>query len=309
LTSSGVLVINSHAEEKLEKQSQLLKPILTKKLMKKNYLLTGFIASAVVLFASNALASTAAQIFTDPIYTFATYDNASGAYPVVTAILSRQGAVSGTHTYTSTSLLAQDSTGSLDIFSINETLYGYSPQVGDTIYAQGQFSPFHQIPEMSMFQSSSNAANIFQTGVGSVPSPSVFTIPQLNVATLPQGIAGHLIQLNNVTIGGSGGVGGLFPTYAQATTATETFTITDGSANSMTLFDWVTSYSSSGAFGGQAVPTGPVDIIGFDSVFTSGSTSTAEFTPISITLVPEPSTLALSALGGLALLLKFRRQK
>jgi hypothetical protein len=274
--------------------------------MKKNYLLTGIIASAVVLFASNALASTAAQIFTDPIYTFATYDNASGAYPVVTAILSRQGAVSGTHTYTSTSLLAQDSTGSLDIFSINETTYGYAPQVGDTIYAQGQFSPFHQIPEMNMFQTSTNAANIFQTGVGSVPSPSVFTIPQLNVATLPQGIAGHLIELDNVTISGGGTFSSIFPTYAGGNVS---YTVTDGSANNMVLYDWVTSYSSAAALGGAAVPTGLVDIIGFDSVFTSGSTSTAEFTPIAIISVPEPSILALSALGGLALLLKFRRQK
>ena len=279
--------------------------MLMKKLMKKN-LLTGIIASAVVLFASNALASTAAQIFTDPIYTFATYDNASGAYPVVTAILSRQGAVSGTHTYTSTSLLAQDSTGSLDIFSINETTYGYAPQVGDTIYAQGQFSPFHQIPEMNMFQTSTNAANIFQTGVGSVPSPSVFTIPQLNVATLPQGIAGHLIELDNVTISGGGTFSSIFPTYAGGNVS---YTVTDGSANNMVLYDWVTSYSSAAALGGAAVPTGLVDIIGFDSVFTSGSTSTAEFTPIAIISVPEPSILALSALGGLALLLKFRRQK
>ena len=270
--------------------------------MKKNYLLTGFIASAVVLFASNALASTAAQIFTDPIYTFATYDNA----PVVTAILSRQGAVSAGHTYTSTSLLAQDSTGSLDIFSINETLYGYSPQVGDTIYAQGQFSPFHQIPEMNMFQTSSNAALIFQTGFGTAPATLVATIPQLNVATLPQGIAGHLIELDNVTISGGGTFSSIFPTYAGGNVS---YTVTDGSANSMVLYDWVTSYSSAAALGGAAVPTGLVDIIGFDSVFTSGSTSTAEFTPISITSVPEPSTLALSALGGLALLLKFRRQK
>jgi hypothetical protein len=301
LTSSRVLVINVRAEEKLEEQSQLLKPMLMKKLMKKNYLLTGIIASAVVLFASNALASTAAQIFTDPIYTFATYDNASGNYPVVTAILSRQGAVSGAHTFTTTSFLAQDSTGSLDIFSLNEVTFGYSPMVGDGLSVQGTNSPFHQIPEVGSIQ------NIFQTSAGnSVPATLVATIPQLNVATLPQGIAGHLIELDNVTISGGGLFSSIFPTYAGGNVS---YTVTDGSANSMVLYDWVTSYSTAAAMGGNTVPTGLVDIIGFDSVFTSGTTSTAEFTPIEIIPVPEPSILAFSALGGLALLLKFRRQK
>ena len=268
--------------------------------MKKNYLLTGIIASAVVLFASNASASTAATIFGLPSGTGVTYDNASGAYPVVTAILSRQGAVSGAHTYTTTSFLAQDSTGSLDIFGLNESTWGYSPQVGDAIFVQGTNSPFHQIPEVGSIQ------NIYQTGVGTAPATLVATIPQLNVATLPQSIAGHLIELDNVTISGGGTFSTVFPTFAGGNVS---YTVTDGSANNMVLYDWVTSYSTAAAFGGQAVPTGLVDIIGFDSVFTSGSTSTAEFTPIEIISVPEPSILALSALGGLALLLKFRRQK
>jgi hypothetical protein len=298
LTSSGVLVINGHAAEKLEKQSQLLKPILMK-LMKKNYLLTGLIASAVVLFASNALASTAAAIFPDLTGTVVTYDNASGAYPVVTAILSRQGAVSAGHTYSTTTLLAQDSTGSLDIFGINETTWGYSPQVGDGIYVQGTYSPFHQIPEVETIQ------NIFQTSAGNPVSPTLATIPQLNVSTLPQSIAGSLIELDNVTISGGGSFSSIFPTYAGGNVS---YTVTDGSANNMVLYDWVTSYSTAAALGGTAVPTGPVDIIGFDSVFTSGSTSTAEFTPISIISVPEPTTLSLC--GGCALLaLMFRSRR
>ena len=271
--------------------------------MKKNYLLTGLIASTVVLSASNALASTAAQIFTDPNYTFATYDNASGNYPIVTAILSRQGAVSGTHTYTSTSLLAQDSTGSLDLYSINETFYGYSPQVGDTIYAQGQISPYHQIPEMSMYQTSSNAANIFQTGVGTAPAPLVATIAQLSVSTLPQNIAGYLIAVDNVTISGGGAFSSVLPTYAGGNVS---YTITDGSGNSMTLYDWVTSYSACAAMGGNPVPTGPVDIIGFDSVYPG---SVGEFTPIEIISVPEPTTLSLCGAGALlALVFRLRRK-
>jgi hypothetical protein len=264
--------------------------------MKKNYLLTGLITSAVVLFASNALASDALQIFGFPTNTVVTYDNASGAYPVVTAILSRQGAVSGTHTFATTTLLAQDSTGSLDIFGINETTWGYSPQVGDGIYVQGTYSPYHQIPEVGTLQ------NFFQTSAGNPVSATLATISQLNVDTLPQSIAGYLIEVNNVTISGGGAYSSIFPTYAGGNVS---YTITDGSGN-MTLYDWVTSYSTCAAFGGTAVPTGPVDILGFDSVYNNAA---PEFTPIEIISVPEPTALSLCALGGLALLLKFRRQK
>jgi len=269
--------------------------------MKKYNLLTGLVAATVVLSASNALASDAATIFTTPPGTLVTYDNASGAYPVVTAILSRQGAVSGTHTYTSTSLLAQDSTGSLDIFAINETTWGYSPQVGDGIFAQGTNSPFHQIPEIGSLQ------NFFPTSVGNlVPGALVATIPQLNVATLPQSIAGHLIELDNVTISGGGSFSSIFPTFAGGNVS---YTITDGSGNNMVFYDWVTSYSTAAALGGSPVPTGLVDLIGFDSVFTSGSTSTAEFTAIGVIPVPEPATLGLCGAGGLLMLMFRLRRK
>ena len=268
------------------------------KLMKKNYLLTGLIASAVVLSASNALASDALQIYGLPSGTGVTYDNASGAYPVVTAILSRQGAVSGAHTYTTTALLAQDSTGSLDIYGINETTWGYSPQVGDGIYVQGTFSPYHQIPEVGTLQ------NFFQTSAGNPVSATVATIPQLSVTNLPQSIAGYLIEVDNVTISGGGAYSTVFPTYANGNVS---YTITDGSANSMTLYDWVTSYSTDGAMGGTAVPTGPVDILGFDSVF-PGATA-GEFTPIEILSVPEPTALSLCGAGGLlALMFRLRRK-
>jgi len=263
--------------------------------MKKHTVVTSLIASAVVLSASNALADSAATIFASPSGTAVTYDNASGAYPVVTAILSRQGYVSGTHTYSSTSFLAQDSTGSLDLFGLNETATGYSPNVGDAVFAQGTYSPFHQIPEIG------SLVNIVHVANAAAPGPLVTTIPALNVATTPQSLAGHLLELDNVLITGAG-AGGFFPTYAQASIATETFTITDTSLNSMVFFDWVTSYSTAAAFGdmGMAVPTGRVNMIGFVSV-NPGTVPTPEFTAIAITSVPEPATLALCGLGGLLL--------
>jgi hypothetical protein len=138
----------------------------------------------------------------------------------------------------------------------------------------------------------------------------VSTIPTVNVPTLPFSVAGYFLQLNDVTIGGSGGVGGLFPTYAQATTATETFTVTDSANNSMTLFDWVTSYSTDGAMGGTAVPTGPVNIDGFVDVFGTGTAASAEFVPMVITsVVPEPDALKLCGEGLLVAALYVFRKK
>jgi hypothetical protein len=119
--------------------------------------------------------------------------------------------------------------------------------------------------------------------------------------------AGYLLQMNNLTIGDSGGVNGLFPDAGNHSTANETFTVTDGSRNSMTLFDWVFSHTTCAAFGDQAVPTGPVDMTGFVSIFTSGGVSTAEFAPISISAVPEPANFGLIGGGALALVALFRR--
>jgi hypothetical protein len=270
--------------------------------MKKYILLSGLIASIVALSASNALAQDAATIYSDPTGTVVTWDNTSGQYPVIDAILSQAGATSGTHTYTSWSFLAQDGDGSLDVFGSLSGL-GYTPTVGDAITLTGTYSPFHQIPEIE------TVTAITQISSGNTPAaPKILTIPTLNVATLSEGVAGHLIEVDNVTITGAG-TNGFFPTYAQANTGTETFTMTDGSSHSMTLFDWVTSYSTCAAFGGEAVPTGPVDVIGFDSVFTSGTSSTAEFTPIEIISVPEPTTMGLCGAGGLlAMIIRLRRK-
>ncbi len=270
--------------------------------MKKYILLSGLIATTVALSASNASAQDAATIYSDPANTLVTWDNTSGRYPVIDAILSQGGATVGGHTFTSWSFLAQDGDGSLDVFGSLSGL-GYTPTVGDAITVSGTYSPYHQIPEIE------TVTSITQEGTGTPAAAKVLTIPSLNVGSLPEGIAGHLIEVDNVTITGTG-VGGYFPTYSQATTATETFTMTDGSGNSMTLFDWVTSYSTCAAFGGSPIPTGPVDLIGFDSVFTSGGVSSAEFTPIAgIPIVPEPMTMSLCGAGGLlALVLRLRRK-
>jgi hypothetical protein len=90
-------------------------------------------------------------------------------------------------------------------------------------------------------------------------------------------------------------------------TSNLTGTITDASNNSMTLYYWPTSYSVENAnFDGKAIPTTPVDLIGFVSVYNS----VAEFTPMSMTAVPEPATLAMLSVGGVcALAMHFLRRR
>ncbi|HTR41053.1 MAG TPA: hypothetical protein VMH87_05510 [Pseudomonadales bacterium] len=205
--------------------------------------------------------------------------------PVITAILSAPGTVNG-KTYTSWSFLVNDGTGSMDVFG--STLPGgYTPVVGDALSLTGTYSPFHQIPEMASLTSLS----VVSSG-NPLPSIGTSTIPTLNQAVLPYNVAGYLWQLDNVTVSGQGS--GNWGTANSPTGAM----ISDG-ANSMTLFYWPTSYSSANAnMANTPIPTGPVDMVGFVSVFNS----VAEFTPISVTSVPEPTTLSLCGIGGLLLL-------
>jgi hypothetical protein len=135
-----------------------------------------------------------------------------------------------------------------------------------------------------------------------LPTPPVSTIPQLNVSTLPFTIAGYVVEVNNVTITPAGN--GTFGNGATGSSANQSLTITDSSGNSMVLYYWPSSYSVDAQMYGQTIPTGPVNIIGFDSVYSA--TSTAEFTPLAI-VVPGPSVTTLLGLGALALFLRSKK--
>ena len=276
----------------------------------------------MALAQTTALADSAANIQTYAVNAAATYDDAGspGNYPIVTAILSAPvGSLDG-YTYSGWSYLAADTTGSLDLFystSVAGPAANYPlPTVGDTIIAQGNYSPFHGIPEIA--NSAANPLNIFGPGSqGNTPyppgAPVLTTIPVINVGTtLPagggvnaSGLAGTLLQLKNVTISGVG------PNWTVH--ANNQGTITDGGGNSMVMYLWASSYSTCGAIAasGGPVPTGPVDMTGFVSDFynTSTLTTTAEFTPISITEVPEPSTLGLCGLASALAWVGYRFRK
>ena len=252
--------------------------------MRKLIVLSAILAM-VCAMAGSAMAESISQMETNGPGA-ATLDNASGQYPVVTNILSQPGTVNG-RSYTSWSFLAQDSTGSTDIFAAAGTLtaLGYTPTPGDAIHATGTYSPYHQIPEVGTV-----------TAIGSLTSgnpvavPTLTTIPAINVPTTPENLAGYFLELDDVTISG---ISGIFNANTNLTG-----TITDGLANSMTLYYWPTSYSVENAnMCGAVIPTGgPVNMTGFVSVYNG----TAEFTPMAI--VPEPATLVLFAVGGVCAL-------
>jgi hypothetical protein len=229
--------------------------------------LAGAIASAVVsLVSTKALASNIATIEAQSSGTLVTLDSS----PVITAILSQPGTFGG-QTYTGWSFLAQDSSGSIDIYGF--TGRDYTPTVGDTISVSGTYSPFHQIPEIT------NVTAISASSSGGIPAaPVIETISQLNVGTLPQSVAGYLVEVDNVTISGASGS---FPA------GNLSLTITDSGNNSMVLYYWYTSFSTCGAMSGTPLLTGPVDIIGFASVYPSTRAS-PQLTPIQIIPVTAP---------------------
>src|SRR5690349_9407735 len=105
----------------------------------KRLLVTGLVASAVAWVGARAFADTAADIQQFyPLGSYVQYDNASGDYPVITAIGSMPTTIGG-HTYSSWSVFAEDSTGSLDLFISSTSLTaavigGTSPlNVGDKL--------------------------------------------------------------------------------------------------------------------------------------------------------------------------------
>jgi hypothetical protein len=258
--------------------------------MKTCHLLAGAIAATMAFSGVNALASDAAAIFSDASGTAVTYDNASGAFPVITFIGSQPNAtaVDG-YTYTSYAFLAADSTGSLDIFGKLPTGSTYVPTVGDGISLSGTYSPFDGIAEIETLTA------ITQQSTGNtVPGPLLVTIPQLAVSTLPQNITGTFLELANVTLfansAGTTPVSGPFPTHADAS-----YFAKDGSGNIQTVFFDPSSYSVSAPLGGTAIPTGTVDIFGIADIFDGAS----EFVPFEFVPVPEPTTLTLCGAGAL----------
>jgi len=249
-------------------------------------------AAGCALAAAPALANSISRVETDASGTPDTIGDVNGngdPIAVLSAILSQPSTGDG-YTYTSWAMLANDGTGSLDVFGKIPAATPYTPTVGDGITASGTYSPFDGIPEIESLTS------IVQYNTGNpVPSPILTTIPAINAVTTSSfNLLEYLVTLDNVYFT-SFTANGLFPTHANLD-----FTATDGT-NTLEGFYWPSSYSTEDPFAGTPIPTGTVDMTGFLSVFGTE----VQFTPISI--VPEPASLSLLALGGISLLGRRRR--
>lgn len=270
------------------------------------------VLAAAVGLAAPAFGSTIATIEGDPSGTAGvSFGNTGAGDPlaVITSIGSYAGTISDGYTYTNWAMLANDGTGSIDVFGHLPTGSTYVPAVGEGISATGTYSPFNAIPEVDALTAISGAAGPF-----TVPPPVTVTIPQLNAlssSSTPSNFAiqEYLLALNDVTISQETAldpVPGNFPTHANGT-----YTITDGSSNSMIMYQYASSYSVAGLFGGTPVPTGLVDLTGIVDVFNSGTAAApvlgSEFIPFSITAVPEPVSMGLFAVGAAAMLMRRRR--
>jgi len=277
--------------------------------MKEHSLLAGLVVSTIALSAANASASNAAQVFgMSSSSAGVTYDNASGAYPVINQILCVGGQTVNGYSYSATAWteLAQDSTGGLELYGALPN--GYTPTVGDAIQATGTYSPYHQVPELGTLTS------LTLLSQGNVGAPAqLATISQVNVATLPQSVAGQWLQLDDVTI--SAGAAGDSTITAGETfgTANLTLTITDGSDNSMTFYYNPKNYSLANQdLFGKAILTGQAgDMQGIAALYPTGTVPEfigMQFTP-DPTPTPEPTTWGLCGVGGaLTLLLRLRRK-
>jgi hypothetical protein len=306
----------------------------------KNWLLVaGVVASAVVLVGTRVLADNAWDIesFVSTNVgsaTPVTYDGSNDGgnnMAIIDAITSRPKTVAG-RTFTSWSIVANDASGAILIYSSTSALnsMGYtSPAVGDQISVTGNWAPYHGIPELStpytVFTklSSGNATIgakattiptvLANAGIGNADSSYGNAHPDngQNNFPLSQTLAGYIVEIPDVVVSGLG-------TYVNFPNASLAFTITDNSANSMTLYFWPSSYSSSADMIGAPIPTWPVDVYGFLSSYPSklaaslGGTNLwqDEITPIAfVGSIPEPSSFMLAGMGLLSLIAVMRRRR
>jgi len=295
--------------------------------MSKSLLFTGAVVAAVALSGVKVYADDAGDIYSENYNTYSVYDNEYGVgddanqqYPVITAIVSQPGSIGGRN-YTGWALLTSDQTGSMDLFVTSSALANLptsggandtAPAVGDAVSAAGQYQMYHSLPEMvfSTVVSSNNYLRLQSRGNPTATiSPLILTCNQLNTVAGASNVVdgAFYIELQGVTFSGGGTFSTVFPTYANSA-ANVGYTLTDGTG-SLFDYDYESSYYACSTYGGTAVPTGPVNVYGFISVFPSTGLAGGGLPEFTVTqIVPEPSAFVLAGMGLLGLLAIRRRR-
>ncbi len=233
--------------------------------MKKYYrLLAGLIVASAVWSVSNALADTAAGIIAAGANGTVTYDNASGAYPVITAIYSQPGTVNG-RTYTGWAFFVADSTGSIEIYGALPS-GSYTPAVGDAVSITGSYAPYSGTqPEINPVTAITlqSTGNTFPFGLPYFYdniqqfTNTTGTLPASNICTAP-------IIFRNVTLWSD--LAGTTPppaVFNAASGGNTTLYAKDSAGNVVEAYHWASSYSDAGKLAGLSIPTGLVSIAGF----------------------------------------------
>jgi hypothetical protein len=258
---------------------------------KNTRLLLGILLTAGL--SAPVMAQTVADVDSQASGTAATVnDNA-----IVTAVLSSNA--------TESTYLLQDSTGAIEGFDIpdagdNGANPASNPVVGDIVNLSGAFEPFHELPEIETKSGVATASETIVSTGNPAPADITYTVVDLqNGSTAGGADLLEIGDLDNVTFVETGD----FTTANE--NSNEDFEVTDGS-----LIGQVFISSSSPLFN-TPIPTSPVDIHGYLSIFASTPDTDFEFDLLGanpITVIPEPASIGLLAAGATLLLRRKARK-